>query len=132
MTERMEMEKKDLNVDPQIEVDDDNPQQINFMLDAWFEVDKKFKIETNGEEGTWLNLWGFYNPFEDTLKLKGQISYDDCSSDWFDYEPTNSETEVIKEMLTLRIRRWYDQTPQEFCEQYMDEPESVQTQGGLT
>ena len=132
MTERMEMEKKDLNVDPQIEVDDDNPQQINFMLDAWFEVDKKFKIETNGEEGTWLNLWGFYNPFEDTLKLKGQISYDDCSSDWFDYEPTNSETEVIKEMLTLRIRRWYDQTPQEFCEQYMDEPESVQTQGGLS
>lgn len=132
MTENMEMEKKDLNVDPQIEVDDDNPQQINFMLDAWFEVDKKFKIETNGEEGTWLNLWGFYNPFEDTLRLKGQISYDDCSSDWFDYEPTNSETEVIKEMLTLRIRRWYDQTPQEFCEQYMDEPESVQTQGGLT
>ena len=52
MTENMEMEKKDLNVDPQIEVDDDNPQQINFMLDAWFEVDKKFKIETNGEEGT--------------------------------------------------------------------------------
>ena len=132
MTERMEMEKKDLNIDPQIEIDDDNPQQINFMLDAWFEVDKKFKIETNGEEGTWLNLWGFYNPFEDTLRLKGQISYDDCSSDWFDYEPTNSETEVIKEMLTLRIRRWYDQTPQEFCEQYMDEPESVQTQGGLT
>ena len=132
MTENMEMEKKDLNVDPQIEVDDDNPQQINFMLDAWFEVDKKFKIETNGEEGTWLNLWGFYNPFEDTLRLKGQISYDNCSSDWFDYEPTNSETEVIKEMLTLRIRRWYDQTPQEFCEQYMDEPESVQTQGGLS
>ena len=132
MTERMEMEKKDLNIDPQIEIDDDNPKQINFMLDAWFEVDKKFSIETNGEEGTWLNLWGFYNPFEDTLRLKGQISYDDCSSDWFDYEPTNSETKVIKEMLTLRIRRWYDQTPQEFCEQYMDEPESVQTQGGLT
>ena len=132
MTERMEMEKKDLNVDPQIEVDDDNPQQINFMLDTWFEVDKKFNISTNGEEGTWLNLWGFYNPFEDTLKLKGQISYDDGSSDWFDYEPTKSETETIKEMLTLRIRRWYDQTPQEFCEQYMDEPESVQTQGGPT
>ena len=132
MTERMEMEKKDLIIDPQIEIDDDNPKQINFMLDTWFEVDKKFGIETNGEEGTWLNLWGFYNPFEDTLRLKGQISYDDCSSDWFDYEPTNSETEVIKEMLTLRIRRWYDQTPQEFCEQYMDEPESVLTQGGTT
>ena len=132
MTENMEMEKKDLNVDPQIEIYDDNPKQINFMLDAWFEVDKKFKIETNGEEGTWLNLWGFYNPFEDTLKLKGQISYDDCSSDWFDYEPTNSETEVIKEMLTLRIRRWYDQTPQEFCEPYMDEPEMTPTQGGPT
>ena len=132
MTERMEMEKKDLNVDPQIEVDDDNPQQINFMLDTWFEVDKKFNISTNGEEGTWLNLWGFYNPFEDTLKLKGQISYDDGSIDWFDYEPTKSETETIKEMLTLRIRRWHDQTPQEFCEPYMDEPEITPTQGGPT
>ena len=45
MTERMEMEKKDLNIDPQIEIDDDNPKQIKFMLDAWFEVDKKFGIE---------------------------------------------------------------------------------------
>ena len=132
MTERMEMEKKDLNVDPQIEVDDDNPQQINFILDTWFEVDKKFNISTNGEEGTWLNLWGFYNPFEDTLKLKGQISYDDGSSDWFDYEPTKTETETIKEMLTLCIRRWHDQTPQEFCTPYMDEPEMTPTQGGPT
>ena len=78
-----------------------------------------------------VGLKGFYNPFEDTLRLKGQISYDDCSSDWFDYEPTNLETEVIKEMLTLRIRRWYDQTPQEFCQQYIDETETVQLQGGM-
>lgn len=132
MTENMEMEKKDLNVDPQIEVDDDNPQQINFMLDAWFEVDKKFKIETNGEEGTWLNLWGFYNPFEDTLKLKGQISYDDSSSDWFDYEPTSAESQLIKEMVAAEIEKEYHQTPQEFCEQYMDEPEIGQSQGGPT
>ncbi len=132
MTERMEMEKKDLNIDSQIEIDDDNPKQINFMLDTWFEVDKKFGIETNGEEGTWLNLWGFYNPFEDTLRLKGQISYDDGSSDWFDYEPTTAEIQLIKDMLSAEIKKEYHQTPQEFCEQYMDESESVPTQGGPT
>ena len=41
MTERMEMEKKDLNIDPQIEIDDDNPKQINFMLHQANVADRK-------------------------------------------------------------------------------------------
>ncbi len=127
-----EFKREHLSVDREMEVDDDCNRQINFYLDCWFNVDEKFGININGEDETWLNLYGFYNPFDDTLKLKGQISYDDGSSDWFDYEPTTAETQLIKDMLSAEIKKEYHQTPQEFCEQYMDEPESVPTQGGPT
>ena len=131
MTEKNELEKDDLRVDPQVEVDDENPCQINFVLDAWFDVDRKFGIKTNGEEGTWLNLWGFYNPFENTLKIKGQISYDDGSSDWFDYDSTSAESELIKDMVAVELQKQYGLTPQEFCNQYIDELDAQQEQGGL-
>ena len=63
MKENLELERKDIRIDPELEVDDDNQKQINFMVDAFFDVDKKFNININDEEGTWLNIWGFYNPF---------------------------------------------------------------------
>ena len=127
-----ELKREHLAVDREMEVDDECNRHINFYLDCWFNVDEKFGININDKDETWLNLYGFYNPFDDTLKLKGQISYDDSSSDWFDYEPTSAESQLIKEMVAAEIEKEYHQTPQEFCEQYMDEPESVQTQGGLT
>ena len=127
-----EFKREHLSVDREMEVDDDCNRQINFYLDCWFNVDEKFGININDEDGTWLNLYGFYNPFEDTLQLKGQISYDDGSSDWFDYEPTAAESKLIKNLLTAEIEKEWHQTTQEFCEQYMDEPEITPTQGGPT
>ena len=49
--------------------------------------------------------------------------------EWFDYEPTEGETQLIKDMLSTKIQRRYDQTPQEFCEEVMDEPMEM---GGMT
>ena len=103
--------------------------QINFMVDAWFDVDKKFGININDEESTWLNIWGFYNPFEDTLKLNCQISRD-TGSDWFVYEPTAEEATFIKEMVAKKIEKIHHQTPQEFCQSVWDEEESL-TMGGI-
>ena len=127
-----ELRREHLAVDREMEVDDECSRQINFYLDCWFNVDEKFGININDKDETWLNLYGFYNPFDDTLKLKGQISYDDSSSDWFDYEPTTAESQLIKDMVAAEIEKEHHQTPQEFCEQYMDEPEIGQSQGGPT
>ena len=52
MKENLELERKDIRIDPELEVDDDNQKQINFMVDAFFDVDKKFNININDEEGT--------------------------------------------------------------------------------
>lgn len=129
MKDNLELEKDDISIDPQIEVDDENLKQINFMVDAWFDVDKKFGININDEESTWLNIWGFYNPFEDTLKLNCQISRD-TGSDWFVYEPTAEEATFIKDMVAKKIEKIHHQTPQEFCQSVWDEEESL-TMGGI-
>ena len=114
MKENLELERKDIRIDPELEVDDDNQKQINFMVDAFFDVDKKFNININDEEGTWLNIWGFYNPFDDELKIKCQISRDIDNDEW----------KLIKDMVAERIQRYHNETPQEFCQSVWDEGET--------
>ena len=116
MKDNLELERKDIRIDPELGVDDDNQKQINFMVDAFFDVDKKFNININDEEGTWLNIWGFYNPFDDELKIKCQISRDIDNDEWFDYEPTQEESKLIKDMLAEHIEKRYKQTPEDFCQ----------------
>lgn len=55
-----------------------------------------------------------YNPFEDTLRLEYTVTTATAYEDG-DYEPTEDEAKLIKEMITERIRDEYGQTPQEFC-----------------
>ena len=79
--------------------------------------DKKFGIHTAEDDSAWLNMYGKYNPFEDTLRIECEISRDD-ESESFDYEPTAAEAQLIKDMIAEKIREVYHQTPQEFCEEF--------------
>lgn len=97
-----------------MELDCDIGQEITAYIETWFDVDKKFGIHTADDDGTWLNLYGKYNPFEDTLRIECEISRDN-GSEYFDYQPTDSEAQLIKEMIADKIREEYHQTPQEFC-----------------
>ena len=114
MKENNELERADIAIDREMEVDCDIGQEITCYIESWFDVDKKFGTNIADEDGTWLNLYGKYNPFEDTLRIECEISRDD-SSDHFDYEPTAAETQLIKDMITEKIKEEYNQTPQEFC-----------------
>ena len=122
MKENLELERSDIVVDRDMEVDCDIGQEITAYLEVWFDVDKKFGLRINDDD-TWLNLYAKYNPFEDTLRLECEISRSD-SSDYFDYVPTAAESQLIKDMITERIQSEYGQTPQEFCNDfYGDSPE---------
>ena len=126
MKENMELERGDISVDPDMEVDGDIGQEITVYIETWFDVDKKFGIHINAEEGTWLNLYGKFNPFEDTLRIECEISRDDeCS--YFDYEPTAAESQLVKDMISEKIQERYGTTPQEFCDEFMEGP----TIGGI-
>lgn len=117
MKENMELERKDLKIDHDMEVDCDICQQITCYIETWFDTDKKFCIHTDADEGTCLNMYGKYNPFADTLHIECEICGDDFS-DSFDYQPTATETQLIKDMITEKIREVHGQTPKEFCEEF--------------
>ena len=128
MKENNELERADIAVDRDMEVDCDIGQEITCYIETWFDVDKKFGLNIADEDGTWLNLYGKYNPFEDTLRIECEISRKD-GSEYFDYQPTDSEAQLIKQMIAEKIRQVYHQTPQDFCGTAQSE---TMTMGGLT
>ena len=119
MKDNLELERHNLAVDREMEVDEDIGQEITAYLEIWFDVDKKFGLHINDEDGTWLNMYAKYNPFEDTLRIECEISRDQ-GSEYFDYEPTKNEATLIKEMIAEKIRQEHGETPQEFCDKTTD------------
>ena len=126
MKDNLELERGDIAIDREMDMDCDIGQEITVYIETWFDVDKKFGIHTDTDEGVWLNMYGKFNPFEDTLRIECEISRDDGSL-YFDYEPTVAEAQLIKDMITEKIKEEYDQTPQEFCEEITQGP----TMGGI-
>ena len=114
-----EFTKEDLVVDRDMEIDCDIGQEILVYFECWFDADKKFSVDTS-ENDTWLNMYGRYNPYEDTLTIECEIDRDDSSS-YFDYYPTNAESQLMKDLITEKIQQEYHQTPKEFCESYFDD-----------
>ena len=128
MKENKELERNDIAIDRDMEVDYDIGQEIMVYIETWFDVDKKFGLNIADEDGTWLNMYGKYDPFEDSLRIECEIRRDN-GSEYFDYTPTEAESALIKNMIAEKIREQWDQTPQEFCENCCNEE---QTMGGLT
>ena len=121
MKDNLELERNDIAIDSDMEVDGDIGQEITVYIETWFDVDKKLGVHTDADEGIWLNMYGKFNPFEDTLRIECEICRDDGSS-YFDYEPTGAESQLIKDMITEKIKEEYDQTPQGFCEEITEGP----------
>ena len=117
MTENNELTRADIAVGHDVDLDADEGRELLVYVETWFDVDKKFHIKTASADGAWLNMYARFNPFEDDLRIECEICFDDHSS-YFDYEPTSAEAQLIKELITERIREDCDQTPQEFCEEY--------------
>lgn len=117
MKENLELERADIAIDRDMEVDCDIGQEITAYVETWFDVDRKFRTHTADDDSTWLNLYAKFNPFADTLRLECEIDTDRPEGNrYFDYEPTEAEARLIKDMITEKIQEAYGQTPQEFCQ----------------
>ena len=114
-----EFTKEDLAVDRDMEIDCDIGQEILVYFECWFDADRKFSIDTS-ENDAWLNMYGRFNPYEDTLTIECEIDRDDGSS-YFDYFPTDAETQLMKDLITEKIQEVYHQSPKEFCESAFDD-----------
>lgn len=113
-----ELERKDMVIDSDMEIDCDEGRQITVYIETWFDTDKKFMVHTDADEGSWLNMYARYNPFEDTLNIECVISREDGDQD-FEYNPTRAESDLIKEMIIEKIKQQHNMTPQEFCNSFL-------------
>ena len=114
-----EFTKDDLAVDRDMEIDCDIGHEILVYFECWFDADRKFGIDTS-ENDAWLNMYGRFNPYEDTLTIECEIDRDDGSS-YFGYFPTDAETQLMKDLITAKIQEVYHQSPMEFCESAFDD-----------
>lgn len=128
MTDALELTRDDIAIAYDMEVDGDIGQEITFVMETWFDVDRKFGLHINDEDDTWLNMYGKYNPYEDSLSFECEISRE-TSSEYFDYTPTSAEKEMIVAALEEKMMQQYGQTPTEFCESFYSEEQEI---GGLS
>ena len=126
MNTNNELTRDDIVIDSDIQVSDENDHDIIAYVETWFDVDKKFNVDTTDDD-VWLNMYGIFNPYEDTLKVECVIS-DPLEDKSFSYEPTENEAQLIKDMITEKIRYQNNQTPQEFCNSAYGEDMSI---GGI-
>lgn len=128
MRENNELERTDIAIDPEIDVDFDDSHVISAYIEIWFDVDKKFGTNINNEDDTWLNMYGKYNPFEDTLRIECEIARDDSSKSFL-YQPTDDEATLIKELIAEKLQSQYGETPREFCGRFLGDAESIKIGG---
>ncbi len=138
MKENKELERSDIAIDRDLQISHNSNQEIVAYIETWFDVDKKFGTHTANDDSTWVNLYAVYNPFSDSLMVGYEIDYESDPSEWHDYEPTAGEAQLIKDMITEKIREEYHQTPKEFCESFYDtddlhneHSDSDMTMGGI-
>lgn len=127
MKENKELERQDIRVDSDMDVDCDIGCEITVYFETWFDVNKKFRTSVLKEDNTWLNMYGKYNPFEDTLKIECEICREN-ESEYFDYIPSLKESEMLKQAITEKIEEIYNKTPKEFCAAFYDGGQEI---GGL-
>lgn len=124
MKENNELERKDISIDRDMDIDAEDATEITVYIETWFDVDKKFGINTVDDDDVWLNLYAKYNPFADTLRIECEIDKPD-GSECFDYLPTPAEEKLVKEMIAEKIKEEYTQTPEEFCKEIQPKEQTM-------
>ena len=95
-----EFTKEMLEVDRDLEVDCDICSEITVVFRCWFDADKKFALHINDMDDVWLNMYGKYDPYADTLRIECEIDKPGGCV-YFDYVPTDAESQLIKGMICL-------------------------------
>ena len=113
MNSNNELTRDDIAIDNDFEVDAETGQEITAYVETWFDVDEKFGVDTSDDD-VWLNMYATYNPYKDTIKVECVIDKP-LDSESFDYEPTESEAQLLKDMITEKLKYRYGTTPKDFC-----------------
>ena len=105
------LEESDMLLRDDFELEFDK-QRILFPIECWFDVDKKFGINTHGYDGLWVNLYGEYNPSANEVKISYVINADDGTFER-EYIPTDTEREVFVKLMEQACEQYTGMTARE-------------------
>ena len=117
MNENKELTRDDIEIDADMEVDCDIGQIVTVYVETWFDVDRKFGVQTADDPYTWVNLYAKYNVPEDSLQMEYIICHPDGKDECHDYVPTEAEAQLIKTMIRDKCAEAHGCTLEEFIEQ---------------
>lgn len=106
------LEKEDMLLRDDFELEFEK-QRILFPIECWFDVDKKFGINTHGNDSLWVNLYGEYNPSDNEVKISYVINADDGTFER-EYIPTDEEKEVFVNLMEHACEQYTGMTCREF------------------
>ena len=105
------LEESDMLLRDDFELEFDK-QRILFPIECWFDVDKKFGLNTQGNDGLWVNLYGEYNPSANEVKISYVINADDGTFER-EYIPTDAEREVFVKLMEQACEQYTGMTARE-------------------
>jgi len=105
------LEESDMLLRDDFELEFDK-QRILFPIECWFDVDKKFGINTHGYDGLWVNLYGEYNPSANEVKISYVINADDGTFER-EYIPSDAEREVFVKLMEQACEQYTGMTARE-------------------
>ena len=106
------LEKDDIDIREELELDIKHS-SILAEIETWFDVDKKFGLNTVGNDDVWVNLYAYYHPFINDIKIFYSI---DTENGIFtrEYLPMKEE----KQMFINRIEQACEQQNTMSCKEF--------------
>lgn len=105
------LEESDMQIREEFEFEFEN-QRMLFFIEAWFDVDKKFGVNTTDIDGAWVNLYSTYNPCTGEIKIPYTVDTEDGMYGR-EYIPTAEEKEVFKKLMEQSCERRKNMTCRE-------------------
>lgn len=105
-----EWERNDLVIDPDIWISDDGT-ELEVYIESWFDVDAKFGTKTRSDDDNWVNLYAFYNPKTNYLRMSFILAADYSEHS---YKPTKAERDLITQLIKEKVEEISGVSPEEY------------------
>lgn len=97
MTEIGELTRRDIVIDPDMNIEDDG-KTITAYIETWFDTDQKFGVRIAEEPETWINFYASYNVETGGFETLYEIDRPE-GSEWHSYSATENEKHLIITMM---------------------------------
>lgn len=113
-------EESDMLIKENFEYEFDR-QKMLFFIEAWFDADKKFGVNTADVDGAWVNLYSTYNPCTGEIRIPYTVDAEDGTFDR-EYIPTDEEKELFRKLMEQACEHRKNMTCREaYITEYVEE-----------